>query len=151
MNLFQLTRVSHNAGISRNQNARYAENRCIFSCLLLTDLKLPNIGSTNENSAPDGTACNFRIQNNIKFWFQVGEVYEHIHYILFCCFRQTLFVSPDWNIRFPSNATSIHGSLNIWMDRVVTVTVDWIKYTNKSISIIYLYYVVGLIQSIINW
>ena len=28
MNLYQLTRISHNAGFSRNQTARYARNRC---------------------------------------------------------------------------------------------------------------------------
>ena len=31
MNLFQLTRISHNAGFSRNQNVRYAGNRCSIS------------------------------------------------------------------------------------------------------------------------
>ena len=31
MNLFQLTCVSHNAGISMNQNACYAGNRCIHN------------------------------------------------------------------------------------------------------------------------
>ena len=29
MNLFQLTHISHNAGISRNLNVRYARNKCI--------------------------------------------------------------------------------------------------------------------------
>ena len=30
----------------------------------MTDLKLADIGSTNENSAsPDGNACNLRMQN----------------------------------------------------------------------------------------
>jgi hypothetical protein len=29
MNMFQLTRVSHNMGFSLNQNVRYAGNRCI--------------------------------------------------------------------------------------------------------------------------
>ena len=34
-----------------------------FSCSLLADLKLADIGSTNENSATlDDTACNLRIQ-----------------------------------------------------------------------------------------
>ena len=59
---------------SRNQNACYAGNRCIFSCLLFADLKSPNIGSPNKESAPSGgTACNFRIQRNIKFSFQVKQ------------------------------------------------------------------------------
>ena len=36
----------------------------IFSCLLLANLKLADITSTNENSAsPDGNACNLRMQN----------------------------------------------------------------------------------------
>ena len=30
MNLFQITRVSHNASFSRNQNVHYAENSCIL-------------------------------------------------------------------------------------------------------------------------
>ena len=35
----------------------------IFSCLSLADLKLADIGLTNENAASsDGTACNSRIQ-----------------------------------------------------------------------------------------
>ena len=40
MNLFQLMRVLHNAGFSRNQNERYAGNRRILFCQIL----LENIG-----------------------------------------------------------------------------------------------------------
>jgi orotidine-5'-phosphate decarboxylase len=40
----------------------------IFSTLSLADLKLADIGSTNENlSSPDGTACNLRIQKPFEF------------------------------------------------------------------------------------
>ena len=35
----------------------------IFSCLLLADLDVADIGSTNENAtSPDGTACNLGIK-----------------------------------------------------------------------------------------
>jgi hypothetical protein len=48
-----------------------------FYCLLLADLKLTDIGSSNENSAsPDGTACNLRIKKQQQILISSPLRYE---------------------------------------------------------------------------
>ena len=59
MNLFRLTRVSHNAGFSRNQNGRYMGNRCI--------LHLRSFERSMENS----NLCSFINQLNHLCTFQI--------------------------------------------------------------------------------